>query len=868
MHSKADYWNVHALSAVKPIEHSADKSDTAIFDPVMYDSRAPDYHVTPSVFWSLTSKNPNKTVRDYHEKFDHNMPVPVVKGDEIVYSFEGPQIYFNLINQILRLDEKVHFDDPEFLKLVVDHIQLFERHWRKMVADIRTGKLDRNLQIDAESRMIFETANIPKPALAKRLDDTFRKLGFHKKVLGKDINIVAYAKKKRIGVFAQAKPKRKVSLPTNALAGTLRPLSSTNSNNDASQQINAAAKLGGKANNDISAALAAVRAQFGVDIDGGGAADEESSPQKKKVSMAGAEAGNGGVLTRTRTSPPARSSLDLNRSRSTLLGNMGKSSSSLTSLVNNEVSGEKGPGSPTRPAAGGINKRERLASLSQSFRLGSANTDDSRPTTAASALSSTSPSRPGTQDNTTPTRKRRGSHSDSQSRPITAHELDAVHYSLDTAARDNYKHTIKTDGDRFICPFPACGKSFHSMDAAFRHLPVHEQRTRLFAPTPLQDSHLTFYWPKGVPWMDGERYAERAIPPGSLPCTAPGCKEVFSNQMQLDAHLRNIHRIVHNSSAIHGYFKMIGDPKYVPPDRPPEYVPLHWCPLHSLPLGSCTTCVEIDASKGPKQPFRFHRAVNINFSLKRRLKLGPPNSFMNVDAENGEVEIHSSESHIGVVVVSRRKAGATDDQSEETPPQPLRPMRLGSIGRLSSTTSMKGGPGNLRSSVSQTRASVSQTRASVSQMRASVLLNNNTNANANSNFVVHEWRGRPVAMLTDRNENGWVAVEVLLTHQEALAKGMYIPAGFNKRHQLLRPLRPFVVIEPNNEVNLSELEIYDTAAEHEFDKYIKWVPIHAIDRTFALDLCLSQEEVDQTLSQTSNLALRNRFFVAHGDVEY
>lgn len=866
MHSNDKYWNVTALSAVTPIEHTEDKSDTAIFDPVMFDSRAPDYHVTPSVFWSLTAKNPNKTVRDYNEKFDHNMPVPVVRNDEIVYSFEGPQIYFNLINQIIRLDDKVYYDDPEFLKLVVDHIQLFERHWRKMVADIRTGKLDRNLQIDAESRMIFESANIPKPALAKRLDDTFRKLGFHKKVLGKDIQIVPYAKKKRIGVFAQAKPKRKVSLPTNALSGQLRPLSSTNA-----PQVATGTKLGAGAGNDINAALAQVRAQFGMEL------PDIDSP-KKKVTMsplggdenhrALARTGSSstGQLKRTGTSPsasplkrtgssPTAPKLARTRTsptkdfgevgRSALFG-MGQSTMSLTALGRNEGSAEK-DASPNRPT----NKRERLAALSQSFRLGSAGAD-SRPDTGFSAGSSNnSPSRPGTRDSAaTPNRKRRGSHSDTHARPITAHDLDAVHYSLDTAARENYKHTIKTDGDRFICPFPACGKSFHSMDAAFRHLPVHEQRTRLFAPTPLQDSHLAFYWPTGVPWLENEKYAERAIPPGALPCTAPGCKEVFPNQMHLDAHLRLIHRIVSNSSLSHGYFRMIGDPKYVPPDRPPEYVPLRWCPLHSLPLGSCTTCVEIDASKGPKQPFRFHRGVNINFSLKRRLKLGAPNSFMNVDVENGEVEFHSSESHIGVVVVSRKKSGVRDDYSEETPPQPMRPLRLGSISNISASTK-------------NNNAKLRRTDSNLSLTRASIL-----NANNNTSFVVHEWRGRPVAMMTDRNENGWVAVEVLFTHQEALAKGLFIPPGFHKRHQLLRPLRPFVVIEPNNEINLSELEIYDTAAEHEFERFIKWVPMHAIDRTFTLDLCLSQEEVDQTITTTGSIGLRNRFFVAHGDVEY
>jgi hypothetical protein len=177
---------------------------------------------------------------------------------------------------------------------VVDHIQLFERHWRKMVADHRVGKLDRNLHIDAESRMIFEIANIPKPGLSERLDNTFRHLGFHKKVLGKDIQIVAYAKKKHIGVFAEAKPRRKLSLPSNALSGALKPLSP-----ERPTKITAAAELGASAVSDIGAALAAVLAQFTQDGTGGDAF------LKRRVSMSPL-AKNSSVphsLTLTRTHP-------------------------------------------------------------------------------------------------------------------------------------------------------------------------------------------------------------------------------------------------------------------------------------------------------------------------------------------------------------------------------------------------------------------------------------------------------------------------------------------------------------------------------------------------------------------------------------
>jgi hypothetical protein len=47
-----------------------------------------------------------------------------------------------------------------------------------MIADIRVGKLNRNLNVSKEARLIFEKTNIPRPTLAIKIDKLFRKLGF------------------------------------------------------------------------------------------------------------------------------------------------------------------------------------------------------------------------------------------------------------------------------------------------------------------------------------------------------------------------------------------------------------------------------------------------------------------------------------------------------------------------------------------------------------------------------------------------------------------------------------------------------------------------------------------------------------------
>ena len=47
-------------------------------------------------------------MRDYHEKFEHNMPVPIVtKEGDIVYTFEGAKLYLNILKQIIRMEKEV-----------------------------------------------------------------------------------------------------------------------------------------------------------------------------------------------------------------------------------------------------------------------------------------------------------------------------------------------------------------------------------------------------------------------------------------------------------------------------------------------------------------------------------------------------------------------------------------------------------------------------------------------------------------------------------------------------------------------------------------------------------------------------------------
>lgn len=756
MHKRQDYWGQQDCSVVKLGTTMDGLDDTAIFDQVTTDVHPPNYDIPMEAFWPLTAKNPNKTVRDYHEKFSHNMPVPVVSGGQVVYTFEGSQVYFNIVNQIIRLEKTVHHDHPDFLKLVTDHIQIFERHWRKMVVDIRKGKLDRNLEISPESRLIFESANLPRPQLASKLDLIFRKLGFHKKVLGKDIEIQPFADKKPPKTATDPRIPGRIELVRTPRRNSLRP------------------SISRPGSSAISFGLTAIKGEF-------------SSPPPTASALPGEDRRL--VSFRSVASPtvPTRTTGDLGEKgvSSKLIkadsSPVRKSSTGFAESNPNLQSTEKTVYSPSPERSSmrkssKISKRDLLASLGKSFRSeidgdGEIQGEGRRTGSAGGSRA----------------QKRRGSHSDIH-RPITPLEVDRKNYALQTAPREKYKHVMQLGtGDRYVCPFPACGKSFHSKEAAFRHLPVHEQRFRLSAATPLPDSHMNFFWPKGVPWLAAKKYANRAIPPGSFvcPCSVTGCKDIFPSRSKLETHLRLVHSIVGDSHQSLGYLRFEGTAALiVPPDKPPEGLPVHYCPNHTIPVGTCVSCVEVDAGNGPKPPFQFFPAATLDLNAKNNL---PRFTRASKSSQLG-----------GGVNTSGKRRLVTDDW----------------------TTGVM--------VLDKTKSGFQGTPSALSTSRKSDASTNRRSLRAKENV----WRGRAVALVQDRDRNGWVAVERLCTYQEALSKGAEV--SVEPIHSDFALFRPTLYLE--EEVILNDL-----------DGFFQWVPVAQVVGFYSLKVVQELEDIDHLL---------------------
>ena len=131
--------------------------------------------------------------------------MPFVLRNQIYYTFDGYKLYLGLVLHLSKARaEDIDKDNPNLLKMILDNIVVFEIHWRKMVVDIREGKLNRRLPIDSSSREVIESHLLPNEENATRLDSLLRDLGFHKKVIGKDMPSIQLALRKEIQSFSDS----------------------------------------------------------------------------------------------------------------------------------------------------------------------------------------------------------------------------------------------------------------------------------------------------------------------------------------------------------------------------------------------------------------------------------------------------------------------------------------------------------------------------------------------------------------------------------------------------------------------------------------------------------------------------------------
>lgn len=793
------YWEQRNIGTVHGSEVGVQALD------VQVESLAPSLEVNETKFWSkIVAKNPNKNVRNYDETFEHNIPFPIVQNKELVYTLEGPRLYLNIMLRLIKMEEVAELHDhADFLRLICDHIQLFERHWRKIIADLRKGILNRHVNIPENARKVYESTCIPRPRFAEKMDATFRTLGFHKKALGKDIQIQSYAltkeeaaeedRKAKANADAARAAKRVGGFGGFTLGGNLgkygSPLPTKTPDQEKVRPITRP-----KSTLDPSMALR-----------------RPSEPAISRGFDLGLRAGDfgfgktDGLLTNMGTCVPCRddasvrSGVSLARSQSSRMG----TGSGMSPARPNSAKRLRGDGAskPGTSALKGTGVDERGKSSASPMRpTGTANMKDVLLSLGSSVTGGGEVGKlkqlevertMGGPNHRRPNDKRRGSDTD-MLHPATMAMLQKEFYDTEVAPRGHYHEALKvTDDNRYLCPFPACGQSFPTRESAFAHLPSHEQKLRLGVPTPLPDSHLHHYWPAGTPWLESLKYQDRVIPPGSLVCSFVGCKEIFPDKARLAMHKRLVHNDFDFSHTKKGYFAMQGTHMQVPPNEPPLDAPIYWCPNHINASSKCLFCIDVENRFGPKPPVKFFESVRMDFKAHTDLikKLEEVKQ-----AQQDKNNLVSRDLNpLDQAVADRFPNGEYGYKTEVDQLTITRGCNFGLY--ISSTTSrvVKEAPTSLMSPGGLLSPSGGLGRGTLASVVRRKKVNKNLFEEGGKKRERHKvvWQGRVVALAVDKTDVGWVCVEPLFTNNElemymgASQWREWCPGDFNKKHELV-----------------------------------------------------------------------------------
>lgn len=481
---------------------------------------------TSESFWRKSRKNPNKNKLDMEKNFLCNFPMAYTGDDgNVCYTLDGSKLYLNVMIQLQTIinapgyvSNPLNSDHPLLLRIITDTMQLVDRHWRKLIIDMRDGTLHHALTISSKERSDYLSAYPANSSASKDLEAAFLDLGFQARSGGPEIELLP---------FADLKP-----------------------------------------NVDASTA-------YHTDARGGGGST--SSEMQADVSNAICKPTRVAIGDSLSVQSSSLSSVSLNACLSALDA----------SPMPDEPRGGHNTPLPPYP----FNLSSRSASMrSLSSRSGSPSRSVEFPMTL-----------------------QQHSWPDFKSQPqLSPGDLQRTYRASATTPIPKLAE-ILFENNRFICPFPGCGKSFGVHSEAFKHLSSHERRRRLASAVPLADAEYQTHWPVDIPWQKHEKFDRPVLKlHKKIRCKISGCGAMFYED-RMEDHLTQRHRNEVQLAIQNEKFEFLGKYVMVPPfDSPPD-VKLLWCSIHFPKFRSyCTFCVAAAQAKMPRPPFRFYSTVRLH----------------------------------------------------------------------------------------------------------------------------------------------------------------------------------------------------------------------------------------------------------------
>lgn len=121
---------------------------------------------------------------NFARTFQVTDPVPLIVKDNLRMETNMAPLYVDMLLALSSEECGLLEDWPAFVAYVFQSFAFLDRHWRKLVYDIRTGTLNKELPISTKLRKRVESSLKPRPDRASMLDRSLQRLGFYKSTPG------------------------------------------------------------------------------------------------------------------------------------------------------------------------------------------------------------------------------------------------------------------------------------------------------------------------------------------------------------------------------------------------------------------------------------------------------------------------------------------------------------------------------------------------------------------------------------------------------------------------------------------------------------------------------------------------------------
>merc|ERR1712185_725199 len=100
----------------------------------------------------LTKNVQGMSMQELDRGFSITVPVPVVVNGEIRCTLNASDLYLYLLLNLGNSQLKLIENERAFAEVCYRYNVFLERHWKKLVVDVRAGTLNRHLKIGKEKR--------------------------------------------------------------------------------------------------------------------------------------------------------------------------------------------------------------------------------------------------------------------------------------------------------------------------------------------------------------------------------------------------------------------------------------------------------------------------------------------------------------------------------------------------------------------------------------------------------------------------------------------------------------------------------------------------------------------------------------------